>query len=219
MKSTKVIAPLALLAVALLVAYPLYAHCGKCAADGKKIATQLDRNKFTLAKAATAAEEHSKGRAISAITELNEQGDMMLHVYCLVGDPPKIMKCYVDTASGTVKGMKEVQEFPVTQQDHAQGDGHEGHGAHGGAPVDNSKGQESAKPIAHENLEFGCGSCIYKMPGVEGCHLAVMIDGKPYLVEGVKWPNHDFCDRKVQAAASGKLQGDKFIASSLEPKK
>ena len=61
--------------------------------------------------------------------------------------------------------------------------------------------------------------CIYEMPGVESCHLAIMLGGKPYLVQGATWPNHDFCDAKQQAVVSGKLQSGKFIATDLEPKK
>jgi hypothetical protein len=209
MKHIKVIASLGLLAISLLIAYPLYAHCGKCAADGKKIAAQLDQNKFTLAKSVTAAEAHSKGKAISAISELGDKDELLLHVYCIVGDPPKIMKCYVDTTSGTVKGMKEVQEFPITAQDHVHGEGHDAH----------DDDQASAKMITNQTVEAGCGACIYKMAGVSGCPLAIMIDGKPYLVEGATWPNHDYCDRKVQAVVSGKLEGDKFIATKVEQKK
>jgi hypothetical protein len=216
MKPLIIVALVALLAAVALIGYPLYAHCGKCAADGKTIASQLDQNKFTLAKAVTAAEEHSKGRAISAISELSDKGDLMLHVWCITGtssDAPKIMKCFVDTKSGTVKGTKEVHEFPITQADHPHGANHEGHGdgAHG---ADHA----SAKMITNQTVEAGCGMCIYKMPGVKGCHLAALIDGKPYLVQGAEWPNHDFCDRKVQAVVTGKLEGDTFIVTTLEPK-
>ena len=79
----------------------------------------------------------------------------------------------------------------------------------------------NAKKISSQTVEAGCGACIYKMPGVEGCPLAVLIDGKPYLVQGATWPNHDYCDRKCTAVVSGKLEGDpaKFIAASFEPKK
>jgi hypothetical protein len=41
--------------------------------------------------------------------------------------------------------------------------------------------------------------CIYEMHGVESCKLAIMLDGKPYPVEGATWPNHDFCDAKRSA--------------------
>jgi hypothetical protein len=216
MKPRILIAPLAVLAALALIGYPLYAHCGKCAADGKTIATQLDQTKFTLAMAVTAAEQHSKGRAISVVSELSDKDELMLHVWCITGastDTSKIMKCFVDTKSGAVKGMKEVHDFPIAQANHPHGENHEGHGdgAHG-------DDHASAKTITNQAVEAGCGMCIYKMPGVKGCHLAALIDGKPYLVQGAEWPNHDFCDRKVQAVVTGKLEGDKFIVTSLEPK-
>src|SRR5262245_19052104 len=223
MKKKKVVVSLTLLAASLLIAYPLYAHCGNCAADGRKIATSLDHNKFTLAKAVTAAEEHSKGRAISAISELSEKGEPLLHVWCVVGEasnPPKIMKCFIDTKSGSVKGMKEVHELPTTTE-HAHGEGHKGHGEHDGAMHDGMHGRHaSAKTIANQTVEAACGACIFKMPGVTGCPLAIKIDGRAYLVEGATWPNHDYCDRQCQAVVSGKLEGDppKFTATSFEPK-
>jgi Family of unknown function (DUF6370) len=203
--------PHALLAVvaAGLIAYPVFAHCGTCAADGKKIAAQLDQNKMTLAKAITAAEEHSKGRAISAITQTNEHGHMALHVHCIAADnagAPKILMCLVDLTDGKVTGMREVHEFPtVTAQ---AGPGQAPHGGRAGA----------AKTIANQTVEAACGACIYKMPGVDGCPLAVKIDGKAYLVQGAKWPNHDYCDRNCQAVVSGRIEGDTFIATKLEAK-
>jgi quercetin dioxygenase-like cupin family protein len=78
-------------------------------------------------------------------------------------------------------------------------------------------GTPAARPVAYTDakLEVGCGLCMYKMPGADECQLAVMIDGKPHLVEGKKWHNHDYCERKIPAVVSGELKGDKFIASSL----
>ena len=67
MKSTTLVSSFAILTASLLVGYQVFAHCGKCAEDGKKIATQLDKNSFTLAKAVTAAEQHSKGRYFAFI--------------------------------------------------------------------------------------------------------------------------------------------------------
>jgi hypothetical protein len=217
MNRTKIIVSCVVIAALALIAYPLYAHCGKCAADGKKIAAQLDANKFTLAKAVTAAEEHSKGRAVSAITELGPDDQMMLHVWCITeaaSDAPKIMKYFVDTKSGSVKGMKEVHEIPNSEQAHAHGEGHEG--------TPHGSDHASAKMNTNQTVDVGCGACIYKMPGVTGCPLALMIDGKAYLVEGdpqPKWPNHDYCDKHCTAVVSGTIKDGKFIATNFEPKK
>ncbi len=76
----------------------------------------------------------------------------------------------------------------------------------------------SAQLVNSQVLEAGCGACIYEMKGVEGCPLAVVVEGKPYLVEGATWPNHDYCERKVQAVVTGGLEGDTFIVTSLQPK-
>lgn len=111
----------ALLGTACLVAYPVYAHCGKCAADGKKIVTQLDESKMTLAKAVTAAETHSKGRAVSVLSQLNDKGRLALEVYCITGD--KIMRCNVDGVAASVSDMKEVKAFPINETDHAHDEG------------------------------------------------------------------------------------------------
>ena len=212
MKRTNTFVWLALVAASLGIGYQVYAHCGKCAADGKKIASQLDQSKFTLAKAVTAAEDHSKGRAISAISQLNDKGELTLNVFCMTGD--KIVRCNVDSKSGSVKDMKDVEEFPVAKHEHAPASG-QGGGAGGGG----AGGGQANKMVTNADLEVGCGLCMYKMSGVEGCHLAVLLDGKPYLVEGANWPNHDFCDRKIPAVVTGRLQGDKFIATSMTEKK
>jgi hypothetical protein len=212
-------------AAAGLVAYPAFAAIRggghNTPADGKKIAAKLDQSKTTLAKAVTAAEQHSNGRAVSVISDVDDAGSVAVHVYCVAGDTssPKIMKCYFDHATGAVKGMKEVQEFPITPSHGVHGEGRD-HPPHGQRDHGNDHGGDlAAKMIKNETLEAACGSCLYNMPGVEGCELAVMIEGKPYLVEGAKWPNHDFCDAKQQAIVTGKLEGGKFIAASLEPKK
>src|SRR6187431_286333 len=86
MKRMKTVLSLALLSASMAIGYQVYAHCGHCAEDGKKIAAQLDKNKFTLAKAVTAAEAHSQGRSISVISDLSDKGEAGVHVYCMKGD-------------------------------------------------------------------------------------------------------------------------------------
>jgi hypothetical protein len=201
-----------------LIAYPAFAHCGKCAADGKKLAAQLDENKMTLAKAVEAAEEHSKGRAISVISQLGKHDHMALHVWCIAGESdeePKILKCYVDLTTGKVAGMKEVHEFP-THEDEAEA-GHD-HPAHAPSHAPHGAGAGAPRMISDQTVDAACGVCIYKMDGLTGCPLAVKIDGKAYLVEGAEWPNHDYCDRNCQAIVSGRIEGNKFIVSTLEVK-
>jgi hypothetical protein len=206
---------IALISTSALIAYPLFAHCGHCAADGKQIVEMLDQGKMTIAKAVTSAEQRSKGRAISVISELDDDHKLVMEVYCIVSDAssasaqPKIMKCQIDGTSGSVSEMKEVKAFPITDDD-AAGGAHEGHGE--------KKPAGSAMNITNKTVDAACGVCIYKMQGQVGCPLAVKIDGKPYIVEGANWPNHDYCDRNCQAVVTGRIEGDKFIATKLEVK-
>jgi hypothetical protein len=200
---------LAMLGGALIV-YPVFAMFGgghNTATEGKKIAAQFDQHKTTLAEAVTAAEEHTKGRAISVVSDVTEDGAVAVHVYCIAGDPPQILKSYFDHKTGTIKGVKNVDEFPLTP--HAAA-----HTEHG--QPEHADDHASAKIIKDQTMEVACGSCIYHMPGVSGCHAAVMIDGRPYLIEGATLKKHDFCERKVQALVSGHVEGDKFIATRLE---
>src|SRR5688572_9179046 len=136
MKHLILVSCMGLLGLSLLLGGSAITHCGKCAADGKKIAAKLDADQFTLAKAVTAAETHSKGRAISAVSAVSETGEVMLHVFCMTGD--KLVMCHVNTADGTVKGMKDAQEFPTLSGAHEHGEDHQrpgagaGHEGHGG---------------------------------------------------------------------------------------
>ena len=89
------------------IAWPVYAHCGKCAGDCKKMVTAMDAGKVTLAKAIESAEAASKGKALTAETRL--AGDAVeFTVDCLVGD--KIMEVKVDKA-GKAGEMKEAKSL------------------------------------------------------------------------------------------------------------
>ncbi len=86
------------------------------------------------------------------------------------------------------------------------------------AALKDSLTPKERRQVAAQHLEFGCGVCIYHMPGLDGCPLAVVIDGTPRLVDGFEWPVHDYCDRKCHAIATGTLEGGRFKATSVEPK-
>lgn len=206
---TKALASLALASALGLIAYPIFAHCGKCAASAKTVATQLDASQMTLAKAVTAAEDHSKGRAVSVISSVGDNDQVAVHVFCLADG--KLQKCHVDHKTGRVLDMKEVKEFPTADHTHDDKSAHDGAG---GAATDDG----TALMINSRTTDVGCGSCVYKMAGVEGCPLAVMLDGKPYIVQGATWPNHDYCDARQQAIVTGKIEDGKFVAVSVKPK-
>ncbi|MFQ5501179.1 MAG: DUF6370 family protein [Phycisphaerae bacterium] len=67
-------------------------------------------------------------------------------------------------------------------------------------------------------VKAGCAACTFKMPGVDECKLAVMIDGKPYLVTGSDVSAHKagLCEGAKMAKCSGTLKDDTFAAASFE---
>ena len=104
-----------------LLAWPVYAHCGKCASSVKDMVKKMDDGKLSLGKAIELAEEHSKGKAVAAYCEL-EDGGLEIDVYCLVGD--KIMEVEIDVKTGKVTQMEEAKALPV-HKEHAHDEAHE----------------------------------------------------------------------------------------------
>ncbi len=133
------------------------------------------------------------GRAVAAYCEV-EGGDLEFEVYCLVGN--KIMEVEIDGKTGKVSEMEQKRSLPSRT---AQGHAHE-------------------HAVAARIVEAGCASCIFDMQGVEGCTLAVRIDGKPYLVTGADVDAHGagLCSSAKKAKVVGKIEGDKFVATSFE---
>ncbi len=175
-----------------LLAWPVYAHCGKCAASGKDMVKLMDEGKLSLGKAIELAEKHSNGKAVAAYCEL-EGGGLEIEVYCLVGN--KIMEVEIDGKTGKVSEMEQKRSLPSRA---AHGNAHE-------------------HAVAARTVEAGCASCIFNMEGVEGCKLAVKIDGKPYLVTGADVDAHGagLCSSAKKAKVIGKIEGDKFVATSF----
>lgn len=104
-----------------LLAWPVYAHCGKCASSCKDMVKNMDDGKLSLGKAIELAEEHSKGKAVAAYCEL-EDGGLEIEVYCLVGD--KIMEVEIDGKTGNVTEMEEAKALPA-HKEHAHDESHE----------------------------------------------------------------------------------------------
>lgn len=78
-------------------------------------------------------------------------------------------------------------------------------------------GAQKSQMITDRLVEVGCGSCIYSMNGVQGCKIAVTIDGKAYLVTGADHVDaHQFCSATKKAVVSGQIEGDQFTATRLE---
>ena len=92
------------------------------------------------------------------------------------------------------------------------------HSSHSPASADSPSSRLTA---AAQTLETGCAGCVFGMQGAEGCQLAVKVDSKPYLVTGVEMPGHEsgLCDHSRMAEVTGRLEGERFVATSfhLEP--
>lgn len=66
----------------------------------------------------------------------------------------------------------------------------------------------------------GCATCIFDMPGVTGCVLAVKIDGQAYLVEGSDIDDHGdahagegLCNAARPAVFEGQVVDGKLVAT------
>lgn len=74
------------------------------------------------------------------------------------------------------------------------------------------------KPLT---VETACGECQFGMKG-KSCDLAVRIDGKTYFVDGTTIDEHGdahaedgFCNAVRKASVIGKIENDRFKASSF----
>ncbi len=104
--------PLVGVGVLALAAWPVYAHCGKCAGDCKSMVKAMDTGKTSLTATIAAAEEKSKGKAIGAYPTLKD-GNLTVDVYCMVGD--KLMQVTVDS-SGKAGDAKEAKSLPAGEE-------------------------------------------------------------------------------------------------------
>ena len=76
----------------------------------------------------------------------------------------------------------------------------------------------TAAPV--QTVDAGCAMCIYKIEGSTTCETAIKLDGKAYLVEGGGLDAHaaGLCSAEKKAEVIGKLEGGKFIATSVKLK-
>ena len=136
----KIVLGIVAVSTVVLVTWPVYAHCGKCASSGKDMVKLMEEGKLNLGKAIEIAEKHSKGKAVAAYCELEGDG-LEISVYCLVGD--KIMEVEIDGKTGKVMEMEEKSSLPsYTEEGHA----HE-------------------HAVAARIVEAGCAGCIFNMEG------------------------------------------------------
>jgi hypothetical protein len=78
--------------------------------------------------------------------------------------------------------------------------------------------ETGASPELTQELEAGCGSCMYHLEEAEGCPLAVVLDGKPMLVTGSDFDAmaHGLCLEKARVRIAGESDGTSFAATSVE---
>ncbi len=192
-----------------LAAWPVYAHCGKCPASAGQMIKMMEEGKLSLARAVEIAEKHCNGRALAAYCELEDEG-LEIEIICLATG--KIKEVEIDAKTGKVTEMEDLPHLPAVEEEEGADDEEDEHG----------EKMSTAVPGAEifRTVQAGCGSCIFHMPGVKGCKLAVKIDGKPYLVSGAAVDAHTsgLCSAEKQAEVRGKVQGEQFVATSFKLK-
>ncbi|MBI4717622.1 MAG: hypothetical protein HY763_07445 [Planctomycetes bacterium] len=91
-----------------LLAWPVYAHCGKCAGSCKDMQKKMEEGKVTLSSAITAAETACKGKAMAAVPHM-DGGKVGVSVYCLAGE--KLVVVEVD-GTGKAGEAKDAAMLP-----------------------------------------------------------------------------------------------------------
>ena len=111
--SRKLLSGIGMLAIAGLIAWPVYAHCGKCAGSAADMVKRMQQGNVDLSKAIDLAQKECGGKALAALPEM-EQQNLEMEVYCLKGE--QIVAVTVDVNSGKVMGTKERKFLPVAKE-------------------------------------------------------------------------------------------------------
>jgi hypothetical protein len=84
-----------------------------------------------------------------------------------------------------------------------------------------TQAQDKKTTEKRQIVETACGECQFGMKG-NGCDLAVRIDGKAYFVDGTTIDEHGdahakdgFCNAIRKAAVTGKVENNRFKATSF----
>lgn len=90
-------------------------------------------------------------------------------------------------------------------------------------PAARSPNHEKLDATSSRTVEAGCATCIFDMPGVTGCKLAVKIDGVAYLVTGSSIDDHGdahaatgLCNASRKAVVEGEVEDGRFVAKKIE---
>jgi len=76
--------------------------------------------------------------------------------------------------------------------------------------------------IENRTVTVACARCVFHMPDVQGCPLAVEIDHKHYFVRGSVPMGLDAhapdgtCNMPRKAVVDGEIHGDGFVATRLD---
>ncbi len=86
-----------------------------------------------------------------------------------------------------------------------------------------SANHQELRTNSPRTVEAGCATCIFDMPDVTGCKLAVKIDGRAYLVTGSSIDDHGdahaasgLCNASRKAIVEGEIEDGRFVASKFE---
>lgn len=81
----------------------------------------------------------------------------------------------------------------------------------------------ASSALQRQHVKAACAMCVFHMPDIDDCLLAVEIDGKHYLVKGRGIDDYGdahasdgFCHVARDAVATGELRDGQFCASYLE---
>ncbi|MDD7915369.1 DUF6370 family protein [Polaribacter ponticola] len=82
----------------------------------------------------------------------------------------------------------------------------------------------SNKKKIKQVAEISCGQCQFELDSQNGCDLAIRIDNKAYFVDGFNIDDfgdaHNkqtgFCEVVRKANIQGKIENNKFLASSIK---
>ena len=79
-----------------------------------------------------------------------------------------------------------------------------------------------AQKIQNQTVDAACAMCQFKVKTDKGCAMAVKIDGKVYLVEGMDKKTfgdmhsaNGYCKIMKKAVVSGEIKKGKFYATSF----
>jgi hypothetical protein len=72
--------------------------------------------------------------------------------------------------------------------------------------------------LTSQKVEVGCGMCMFKMEGVQGCKLAAKVNDQAFLVSGADVDAHTagLCHKTAQATISGKVEEGELVAADFE---